>query len=270
MMNAVSGPEFELRMVENPAAFPTGKPTFVNFACSICGPTGTQVEAAREPVAPGGTGVTTLPMLPALTLSRNLAATYTKDLGTWTGLDPTMLVGNPTVRVMTSLFGMPQMTLTGVGFSAQVGAGTSYTIDASYSVPMVLAMAKLLPKFWVSTEATDTTGVVARHREFISDPSLGTTFPVPAVPAVATITAPAGPSIDSPAVTYQDRLDPTAIPSTLTFQVLTVTSGTRSWRVIRQDRTAASGPTTLQLPVFSGVTEPGSRPARGRSGPRVT
>ena len=36
-----------------------------------------------------------------------------------------------TVRVMTSLFGIPQMTLTGVGFSAQVGSSTSYTIDAT-------------------------------------------------------------------------------------------------------------------------------------------
>jgi len=236
---------------------PTGKPTFVNFACSICGPTATQVEAAREPIRPGGTGVTTLTLLPATNVVRNLAATYTKDLATWTGLDPTKLTGDPTVRVMTSLFGMPQMTLTGVGFASQVGSSTTYTIDATYSIAMVLGMAKLLPKFWVSTEATDTNGVLARHRRIIANTALGTTFGSAALPAVATITTPAGASTDSPAVTYQDRLDSATVPGSLAFQVLTVTSGSRTWRIMRQDKTGASGSTTLQLPVFSGVSEPG-------------
>ena len=35
--------------------------------------------------------------------------------------------------------------------------------------------------------------------------------------------------------------------------MLTATSGTRSWRLIRQDKTGASGATTWQLPVFSGA-----------------
>jgi hypothetical protein len=58
-------------------------------------------------------------------------------------------------------------------------------------------------------------------------------------------------------VTYQDRLDPTSIPLTFGFHVITATSGTRSWRIIQQDKTAASGATTVQLPVFAGVTTTG-------------
>ena len=74
-----------------------------------------QIEAARPPIAPNGTGINALALLPATNVSRDLAGTYTKDLATWTGLDTTKLSGAPTVRVMTSLFGMPQMTMTGSG-----------------------------------------------------------------------------------------------------------------------------------------------------------
>ncbi len=236
---------------------PKSKPTFVNFACSICGATGTVKEAARAPVNPGGTGVTTLVLLPALSTTRDLVGTYNKDLSLWTGLDAADLVADPTVRLMTSVFGMPQTTLTGIGFATQQGTTTTYAIDGTYSVATALAMATLLPRIWVSVEATDKSGVVTRHRSLILDPAVGNVFDSPPNPVVATITAPTGATTDSPAVTYQDRLDPTSIPFTFGFHVITATSGTRSWRIIQQDKVAASGATTVQLPVFAGVTTTG-------------
>jgi hypothetical protein len=241
---------------------PRSNPTFVNFACSICGVTGMVVEAARAPVNPGGTGVTTLPLLPSAGTTRNLALTYNKDLSTFVGLDTANLVGTPTVRIMTTVFGMPRSTMTGIGFATQVGATPTYTVNGSYSAATALAMAVLLPRLWVSVEArdksgVDKSGVVTRHRSLILDPVVGNVFDSPTIPAVLTITAPAGSSADSPAVTYQDRLDATAIPQTFGFHVITATSGTRSWRILRQDKTGATGAITVQLPVFSNVKEPG-------------
>lgn len=239
---------------------PTAKPTFTHFACSVCGVTGLTKEAAQPPIAPAGNATVQLAMLPAaFPIARDLAATYDKDLGTWGGLDAANLAGTPTVRVMASVYGLPGMTAVGTGF-AKVMSGTIYTIDASYLMALATTtpangpLVSLQPKFWVSTEATDSTGNVARHRRIIDKPVLGTTFASAAVPGVSTLTPPGGPSTGSPSVTYEDRMDPTTIPSGFAFQVITATdSGGRQWRVLRQDTDAATGPVTVQLPDFVGL-----------------
>ena len=237
---------------------PTSTPTFSNYACLICGPTGLTREAAQTPVAPGQGVAFTAPLIPAAGTTRNLASGYTKDLGTWGGLDAANLVGDPTVRVMASVFGLSGMTLTGVGFANQVGATTSYDIDATYSLSAALTMVSLGSRLWVSTEAEDTMGNVARHRRLVVDTTLGVTLASAATPGIPTVTAPIGPFTGSPAVTFQDRLSAASIFSGFGMQVLTATdSSGRNWRVLMEDTNGAVGGTTVQLPDFAGVIEPG-------------
>ena len=80
--------------------------------------------------------------------------------------------------------------LTGIGFVKQVGTSTTYTVNASYSLAESLVMATLLPKFWITLEATDKSGNIARHRRIVANTILGTTFASTAVPGIPTITAP--------------------------------------------------------------------------------
>ncbi|MEE2888423.1 MAG: hypothetical protein VX951_13415 [Planctomycetota bacterium] len=236
---------------------PTSKTTFTNFACSVCGVNGLLKEAMQPPVAVGDDGTQAMVLLPSALAARDLAAKYSKDLSTWPGLDASDLVANPTVRVMASLFGVPGMTLVGVGYS-KVATGTTYNIDGSYCLGISLSVMSLGPKFWVSTEAIDAGGNLARHRRIIDNPTLGTTFPSNALPGIPTVTAPSGASVGSPSVVYQDRVDTSSIPSGLGFHVLTATDSTgRNWRVIEQDTTTVGAEVTRQLPVMTGVSVAG-------------
>ena len=229
--------------------------------CSICGPLGVTKEALRSPIAPGQNGPNTLVLLPATGIAvRDLAASFDKDLGTRGGLDVANLKAPPTVRVMASLFGMPGMTAVGFGFAQQIGTSTTYTINSSYSLSAAEAMKSLGPKFWVSTEATDMAGNIARHRRIIGDNALGTTFPSGATPGVPTITAQGGAITGSPVLTFQDRLDPASVTGGFGFHVVTATSAGRNWRLIRQDIDGLTGGTVLQFPDFAGVNPVGLVP----------
>lgn len=236
---------------------PTTKSTFTGYACNVCGVTGLLKEAMEPPIAVGDEATENIGLLPSAQATVDLAASYTKDLGDWVGLDAADLVGNPTVRVMASLFGIPGMTLVGVGYS-ELSSGTAYVVDGSYSLGIAVATASLGPKFWVSTEATDNSGNVARHRRIIVNTTLGTTFASTAVPGIPTITAPSGASAGSPSVTYEDRLSGDSIPNGIAFQVLTATDTSgRAWRIIEQDTTSLTASVDRQLPVLTGVAIPG-------------
>ena len=236
---------------------PTTKSTFTGYACNICGVTGLLKEAMEPPIAVGDEATENIALLPSAQATLDLAASYTKDLGDWAGLDATDLVGDPTVRVMASLFGIPGMTLVGVGYS-ELSSGTTYVMDGSYSLGIAVATATLGPKFWVSIEATDNSGNVARHRRIIVNTTLGTTFASTAVPGIPTITAPSGASVGSPSVTYQDRLTSDSIPNGFAFQVLTATDASgRTWRIIERDTTSLAAAVDRQLPVLTGVATPG-------------
>ncbi|MHC4897911.1 MAG: hypothetical protein ACYTGW_12485, partial [Planctomycetota bacterium] len=244
---------------------PQSLPAFNNYACLICGPTGLVATPAATAIAPDATATTNQTLIPSIVAARNLAAAYTKDFADSTGLNTGALAGTPTVRVQTSLFGFGGMTTFGVG-QATPGAGASFAIDATYLVTAATLVLDLGPKLWVSTEATDSAGNVARHRRIIIDPILGTTVAAVATPGIPTISAPAAASTGAPAVEFQDRLDPADIP-VLGFGMQTLTAtdkNGRIWRVLREDTNAKVGSTTWQLPVFS--TPAGLAPGSGTDG----
>lgn len=232
---------------------PTAVPTFTNFHISLAGADGVSKESAFAGAAAAASVTRNQTLLPAAGSARDLAAAYIKDLGTFTGFDAANLAADPRVRVVTTLFGLGGSTLTGIGYAEQQGATTSYSIQASYSLAAVNAFATLGPKFWISTSASDSSGNFVRHRRIVADPALGTTLASAAVPGVATITTPGGPSTGSPAVTVQDRLDAASIPQGFGFTVLTATDGLgRSWRLIWQDLDNATGTEVFQFPVMTG------------------
>jgi hypothetical protein len=235
---------------------PTSLPAFNNYACLICGPTGLVATPAATAIAPGATATTNQTLIPSIFTARDLATPYTKDFADSTGLDTGDLAGPPTVRVQTSLFGFGGMTTFGVG-QALPGMGAEYTIDATYLAASAIVVLDLGPKLWVSTEATDTSGNVARHRRLIIDPVGGITVAAVNTPGIPTVTTPGGSSTGAPAVEFQDRLDPADIAFGLGFamQTLTATDGNgRTWRVLREDTNGKAGATTWQLPVFSSPT----------------
>ena len=74
-------------------------------------------------------------------------------------------------------------------------------------------------------------------------------------PGIPTITVPVGPFTGSPAITFQDRLDPTLLPVAFGFQILTATdTNGRMWRVFKEDTDGTVADVTLQLPNLSSVT----------------
>jgi len=234
---------------------PTSLPSFNNYACLICGPTGVVATPAATAIAPGATATTNQVLIPSIIAARNLSAAYIKDFADSTGLDTSDLVATPTVRVQASFFGFGRMTTFGVG-QAILGAGAEYTIDATYLATSAILTLDLGSVLWVSTAATDNGSNVARHRRLILDPINGITVAAVDTPGIPTITAPGGSSTGAPAVEFQDRLDPADIPFVgFGMQTLHATDGSgRRWRVLREDTNGKVGLTTWQLPVFSSPT----------------
>lgn len=231
---------------------PTGVPTFTTFSCQLCGADG---GSRTPPPAPGKGGETTnitLTQLPAGVTAISLAGTYEKDFAASAGLDVGNLTGTPTVRIVGSLQGFPGMTLFGVGFATK-GSGARYTIQGTYSLSTVLALEAFSPVLWVSTEARDTAGNLARHRRLISNNGLGTTFATVATPGIPTPTVPAT-STDAPAVTYADRLDRSKLLGGHAIREIVVEDPTgRRWSVLREDLDDDQGSETVQLPAGIGT-----------------
>lgn len=236
----------------------TTTPTFANVACTLCGVTGLLKEAMQLPVVANAKGTQALALLPSPSVVTPAFSPYIENLATWPGLDSSNLAGTPTVRVLSSLWGMPGMMLIGVGYS-KLSTGSSYTINGSYSLGIYNAIrATLGPKLWISTEATDKSGNLGRIRQII-DPSTNIPFLNGTMPGIPTITAQGGASTGSPSLTYEDRLNARSITSGgFAFQILTATdSSGRIWRMIEQDTTSAAAGVTRQFPVMTGVSTTG-------------
>src|SRR5690606_879975 len=107
--------------------------------------------------------------------------------------------GEPTVRVHGTLQGFGRAALFGAGFPT-LNAGASFAIQASYSQSMVVSLAGLQPTLWVTTDARDVDGNLSRHRQLVSDTSLGLTFGTGAPLGVPTIMPPAGGAPPAPLV----------------------------------------------------------------------
>lgn len=258
---SVGVPEFDVRagrpLVVN--AFtgvfpPTGLPAFSGYACRMCGADGSTASAPEAPLLGDASAQLTIPILPGVGAAIGLAAPYEVDFAAAGGLGA--LDSEPVVRVHGTLAGFGGSALFGTGFSTVV-AGARYSMNASYALPIHLALLPFQPTLWVSSTARDADGNLSRHRQLITEPNLGLTFSTGGPLGVPTVQSPAGPSTGSPAVTFEDRLDPAVIPGGVGFFTLRVTDPAgRRWTLLRFDSDAASGPDTLQLPDLSGIGAP--------------
>lgn len=231
---------------------PIATPTFANYHCSVCGNNGSTPTPPLPPATGGQTVTRTLPLIPSTGTALNLAGAFMLDFAGAGGLDTANLAGRPTVRIVSSLQGIPGMTMLGLGF-ATPASGVAFAIQGSYSLPSVLAVAGFSPALWVSTQAVDRDGNLSRQRQLIADYTLGTTFPTVPPLGVPTVTAPSGPSTGSPSVTFEDRLDPAALPGGRGFLELRAQDALgRQWSLLRAD-TDALAAETWQLPDLAGT-----------------
>lgn len=235
---------------------PAAVPTFSFLACQMCG---VDLLTPTPPAAPaaGGTAASVdLVLGPAVGSAVNLVVTYTKDFSTAAGLDVLNLVGDPVVRFTVSLEGLGGQALAGVGFTTAAGAGM-YTVNGSYGLTPILSLIPFAPLAWVSTQAEDGVGNLSRHRALLT-PGTGTVFDVANPPGVPVVVAPGGPFTGSPAVVYEDRLDPAVIPLGLAVTELTATDALgRQWKVLLEDTDGTGAQDTVQLPDLSGISAQG-------------
>ncbi len=230
---------------------PTAVSTFANFGCGMCGQDSLTLTPPFAPAEPLSDNNIALTLIPATGSVANLAATYTVDFGTSGGLGT--IQGAPSVNILASMLGFGGMTLYGVGF-ATAGVGAQYTINGSYALRLNQTLALFTPTLWVSTEATDASGNIARQRRLIVDPTTGTTFNTTAAPGIPTVSTPAGAITGSPAVSFQDRLNSASLLGGFAFtQLRAADPNGRDWLVLLQDISGANGATTLQFPDLSGT-----------------
>ncbi len=233
---------------------PTAVTTFTGHACGMCGPTGLVETPPVAPIAPGESGTVALVLNPAAGTSDDLAATYTVDFSVSGGLGT--ISGTPTTRIVASINGFPGQTLFGVGFVSM--SGSTATVDGSYSLASYLSLSGFSPTLWVSTEARDADGNIARHRRLISNPNTGLTLATTAAPGIPAITTPSGASTGSPSVTYADRLDKAAVIGGFASTELTATDGNgRLWTLLQHETSVSGGTTTVQFPDMSGLSPTG-------------
>ncbi len=232
---------------------PTAVTTFANYACQPCGVTGLVPTAPRLPSAGDGLAAQALVAIPATGTAVNLAAAYTKDFVDSTGLGT--ISGVPVVRIVGSLRGIAGSALFGVGFATAGSTATDFAVNGSYALASYLVFTDFSPILWVSTTAVDAAGNLARHRRLITDPNSGVTLAATATPGIPTVTAPGAASTGSPAVSYADRLAASAVLTGFALtQIVATDAAGRSWRLLREDRDAASGTDTVQLPMTTGLS----------------
>jgi len=227
---------------------PTTIPTFTAQGCEVLGATLLSPTAPVAPPAVGEVASANLVLSPAPSPLDGLIGPASENFNTAVGLDLADLVGGvPRARVTCSLAGFTNQALTGIGV-ATLQSGTTYDVNANFSLAIILGLTGFAPASWLVTEAEDTAGRVSRTRALLV-PTGGTIFPGVGASAIPEITAPAGPFTGSPAVTFADTLDASIVPGGLAFFDLTATDSTgRRWIVILPDRDGAGATDTVQYP----------------------
>ncbi|GAB4142824.1 MAG: hypothetical protein Fur0037_10180 [Planctomycetota bacterium] len=236
-----------------------GVPSYTSFTCQMVGPTQAEPAPPAAPAAPGGTINETLLLTPAGLSLANLATVFTADFGAASGLDPATLVGGaPEVLVTASLAGFGGQSSMGVGFAIDAGSG-AFTINGSYAVTSIAALAAFAPVSWVVTQARDAAGAVSRHRVLLV-PASGTFVNLLAPPAIPTIAPPGGPSTGPPAVSFADRLDASVLPAGLAFgELLAQDPNGRQWSVWFED-VDGTGTDVVQFPDLASASLQGLAP----------
>ncbi|HHI80820.1 MAG TPA: hypothetical protein ENK02_12695 [Planctomycetes bacterium] len=228
---------------------PTLKPTYALYSASLAATSGGGGKnlAPPSPLAAGEDYAISLSLSSAINTFSNLSGAYSLDFSGATGLDTSKLVEDPSVQILASLNGLPGMILAGLGFAK--GSGSSWSIDGSYSLSMLVDFASLGPIAWVSTQARDTDGNLSRHRALISDPFSGAVSSLVSPAGVPTVSTPASNFTGSPSVSFQDRLSTSVLSGTLAFHTIeAVGPSSRRWELLVEDEDAASGVDTVQFP----------------------
>lgn len=238
---------------------PTAKPTYASGGTQIGAISSGRGRHAAPPLSPaaGQTLETTVGLLPATSqqtgdLFRNLAASYALDFSTAVGLDTGDLVETPRVSFLLTASGLPGVCYVGPGIAS--GGPPLYAIDGTFNAAALIDFSLQSPVLWSSVIAQDRAGNVTRNRAIFASTLLGLVTNLAPVAAIPSIVAPTGPFTGSPAVTFADRLDATAITSGLAVRVLQATdSAGRRWTRLGFDLDAASGNETAQFPDLAGA-----------------
>jgi hypothetical protein len=230
---------------------PVATPTFASFNCAICGPTGAGTAVPLLPASGTGTVQTTQAVVASTGLVGGLLGPYAVDFALATGLGA--VDGPVVVRPVATFGGFAGAMLLGAGFATLV-ANATYSINANWPLASIGAIGPLGPVLWIQSQARDASGNTSIHRALLSNATLGFVFDTGAPLGVPTITAPAGPSNDSPAITFADRLDASLLPGGFGFHTLELEDASaRRWYLVQQDFDGAGGQRTLQVPLRAGM-----------------
>lgn len=227
---------------------PTAVPTFSSVGCNLLGTSLTTQTVPGAPVAPNAEAVRNLTLVPMTgVLVGNMATLLQEDFTLATGLDTANLQGGkPVVRMMLSLLGFPAQSVFGVGF-ATLGAGATYTINGSWASALSTQLTALTSASWVMTEARDTAGRISRLRALL-DLTSGGSFDGMNPMAIPTVSGPTS-STGAPAINVVDVIDPVSLGGIVGLLEVAVQDTTgRRWTVFVEDRDAAGGSETIQMP----------------------
>jgi hypothetical protein len=234
-------------------------PTYAFQGCQVCGATLTAPTAPPEPAEPGGEVSPTIALLPAITPLSALVGAHTEDFGLAVGLDTSNLIGTPRARVTASLAGFEGQALVGIG-TVSLASGTTYSVNANFSVPIIGGLIGFQPRTWLVTEAQDTAGRLSRVRVLLLVDS-GTIVAGVGPFSIPTITTPTGAFSGSPSLTVADVLAPIPVVNGLAFLDLTARdSAGRSWRMIVPDSDVAGGSDAIQFPNLTTANVAGLTP----------
>ncbi|MCB9877134.1 MAG: hypothetical protein H6835_05975 [Planctomycetes bacterium] len=236
---------------------PTAVPAYSLQGSQLLGATLTQPTVPGGPAAAGTDSAQSLLLLDASATFSGLVSPATEDFVGATGLDlGDLLTGAPRVRVTSSLSGFRGQVLVGVG-AVTATAGTQYTVEATWSLPIIGGFAEFSPVSWLLTDAEDTAGRRSRTRRLL-DPTAGNVTTGLGATAIPVVTAPAGPSTGAPLVEFVDVLTP--VPGLGVFTVYEVTAtdpNGRRWTMLVPDRDAAGGTEQVQFPAFTAAAVAG-------------
>jgi hypothetical protein len=214
------------------------------------------------PPAAGSASDQSLVLLPSTGAFGSLGTPLPQlDFGLATGLDTTNLAGGaPVVRVTSSLRGFGGQALMGVGFATQLAMGTTYTIDANWTLPGYVTFAPFDVNLmaWIVADARDTSGRISRTRilfDTLAGSSLMTVQPQP----IPTVTTPVAPFVGSPSVEFADVLDPNTMTGPILvggqamIDVIAEDAAGRRWTMLVVDTDVAGGTDTVQFPDLAGA-----------------
>jgi hypothetical protein len=241
---------------------PTARPAFTSQGFQSLGTDLMSLTPPLLPPAAGSASDQSLVLLPSTGAFGSLGTPLPQlDFGLATGLDTTNLAGGaPVVRVTSSLRGFGGQALMGVGFATQLAMGTTYTIDANWTLPGYVTFAPFDVNLmaWIVADARDTSGRISRTRilfDTLAGSSLMTVQPQP----IPTVTTPVAPFVGSPSVEFADVLDPNTMTGPILvggqamIDVIAEDAAGRRWTMLVVDTDVAGGTDTVQFPDLAGA-----------------